>query len=171
MQKTTREHAASAERGRSCASCHMTANERGRHGHGFAASRDPALLSAALEVDASRDAEGQAVFTLASRGVGHAFPTGDLFRRLVLRVTTRGVVFEHPLGRTFRATRDASGAAVRFEATDERLSSSRRIVLPLSGKPGELAWEVTYQRVTGVQQTPPFAVDVEAETVLARGKL
>ena len=43
--------------------------------------------------------------------------------------------------------------------------------LALGGAPGDCAWEVVYQRVTGVAQTPPFAVAVEAELVLARGTL
>jgi hypothetical protein len=171
MQKTALEHAASEARDRSCASCHMPRSERGRASHRFTASRDATLLSAALDVRASRDDDGRALFVLASRGVGHAFPTGDLFRRLVLRVKTPRGVIEHPFGRTFRASRDASGAIVRFESSDARLSPSQRVALPIPGAPGDLAWEIAYQRVTGVAQSPPGGTDVEDEIILARGTL
>lgn len=171
MQKTATEHATSALHDRSCASCHMPSNAAGKRSHRFTASRDPALLSSALDVKASREAGGRVVFVLASRGVGHAFPTGDLFRRLVLRVKTPRGSRELAFGHTFRATRDEAGATTRFEASDTRVSSSRSVTLALGGTPGDCAWEVAYQRVTGVAQSPPFQANVEAETVLARGRL
>lgn len=171
MQKTVTEHAASAQREQSCASCHMPSDASGRRSHRFTASRDFALLSAAVDVKASRDANGHVAFSLSSRGVGHAFPTGDLFRRLVLRVKTPRGTREQAFGRTFRATRDAAGTTTRFEASDSRIAPSQRVELALGGAPGDCAWEVVYQRVTGVAQTPPFAVAVEAEVLLAHGTL
>jgi hypothetical protein len=174
MQRTAGEHAASPARARECSSCHMPKTERGRGAHGFASSRDDALLASALDVKVAREeGAGRAVWTLASREVGHAFPTGDLFRRLVLRVRTPRGTIEHAFERTFRATRDAAANYVRFETTDTRLVAGqpRRVELAVPGAAGACAWEVVYQRVTSVDQSPPFAVHVESETVLARGSI
>lgn len=174
MQKTATEHAASASRAQTCASCHMPRGERGRSGHVFAASRSPATLARALDVTASRDAAGRAVFVLTARDVGHAYPTGDLFRRLLLRVKTARGTIEQPLERTFRAAREPDGTTVRFEATDTRLAPSRRVEIPLAGAAGaagDASWQVLYQRLTGVAQTPPFGVMIEDEVVVAHGAL
>jgi hypothetical protein len=151
--------------------------------HTFDVSRNRDLLASALEVRAVRNGNGDAMFTLTARGVGHAFPTGDLFRRLVLRATAarssggnsssdppvragdgRRVALEYPFWRTFRA--DSEGR--RFEVTDNRLAPSQRVTVPLEGP---LEWEVVYQRVTAVAQTPPYDIDVEAELPLVRGSL
>ncbi|MBS2018026.1 MAG: hypothetical protein JST00_34445 [Deltaproteobacteria bacterium] len=165
MQKTMTEHAASRERDRSCASCHMPA--RADHaGHGVAVAADRALLAAALEVKVAREDDGRARFTLTSKGVGHAFPTGDLFRRLVLRVKTPRATVEHAFERRFRAQRDAKGVPVRFELSDSRPAPSRSVALPA---PAGSTWEVVYQRITAVAQTPPFGATVESEVVLEKG--
>lgn len=172
MQKTATEHAGSAYADRTCASCHMPASDNGRRTHRFAASRDATLLANALDVQATREKNGRLLFVLSSRAVGHAFPTGDLFRRLVLRLTTARGVREQPFERSFRATRDGvTGTTTRFETSDTRLAPSRRLELDVAAPEGGCAWELVYQRVTGVGQTPPFRADVEAETVLAHGTL
>lgn len=168
MQKTVSEHAASPSRDRSCAACHMDTDARGRRTHRFTASRDPRLLASSIDVVASR-AGGRATFVLTARGVGHAFPTGDLFRRLVLRVTTPRGILERALGRSFRALRDVAGRTVRFESSDGRLAPARRIDLPIG--PDAARWEIVYQRVTAVSQSLPFGATVEAEIRLAAGDL
>ncbi|AKU94411.1 hypothetical protein AKJ09_01075 [Labilithrix luteola] len=172
MQKTATEHATSTYGDRTCTTCHMPKSDSGRRSHRFTASRDATMLAAALHVKASREANGHLSFELSSLGVGHAFPTGDLFRRLVLRLKTARGVREQSFERSFRATRDpANGKTSRFEATDTRLAPSRRFELDVAAPEGGCSWELVYQRVTGVGQTPPFTADVEAETVLARGTL
>lgn len=164
MQRTASEHAAAPAKDRSCASCHMAGS-----GHRFPASRDPALLAAAITVRATREPDGVARFVLEPRDVGHAFPTGDLFRRLVLRLTTKRGVREHAFERTFRSERHGDGAPVRVEASDSRLSGRREVVLPLAS--AATRWQLVYQRVTASAQTPPFERGIEAETVLASGTL
>src|SRR5436190_15942966 len=139
----------------------MPKNEGGKSGHRFAASRDRDFLAKALEVSVERK-EGSAFFTLTARDVGHAFPTGDLFRRLVVRLRTEHGVLEQPLSRNFGAAR-----GVRYEASDLRLQPKRHFGLPL-GIGSAATWEVAYQRVTAVAQAPPFTSTVEAELVLAR---
>ena len=84
MQATVTEHAESAFADTPCADCHMPWTGEGpeRHrDHTFAASRDPQMLQAAVVVDAERN-DGAVTLRLSPGRIGHAFPTGDLFRRL-----------------------------------------------------------------------------------------
>ena len=154
MQRTMSEHAASAARDRSCASCHMKEGS-----HAFPASRDADLLARSVEVEARRDGS-EVSFTLRARDVGHAMPTGDLFRRLVLRVQTRRGVVERPFARTFRG---------HTETNDTRLAPERRVVLDVPD--GPIAWSLVHQRVISARQAPPYDVTVDGETPLAQGAL
>jgi hypothetical protein len=175
MQATITEHAKAPSdvAARACADCHMRRDDRGRASHDFPASRDPEQLARAIDVVATRAADGRLVFTLTSRGVGHAFPTGDLFRRLVLRLKTPHGVIERSFARAFRAERAPDGRSIRHCTSDTRVDGSRIVELPLElDEPNApLSWELVYQRVTAVEQTPPFHVDVEAETRLHAGVL
>ena len=95
MQTTLTEHAGSALAGESCQSCHMPSTGPGRRSHGFAASRDPEMLRSAVSVVAARPEADVVTLTLSLGRVGHAFPTGDPFRRLQLEldaVTPEGLV-------------------------------------------------------------------------------
>lgn len=59
-----------------------TSSSRPHRSYGFAATRDPDFLRQAAR--AVRDGATTLVLPLAPGAVGHAFPTGDLFRRLEL---------------------------------------------------------------------------------------
>ena len=92
MQSTISEHRKSPFAEVSCAGCHMPVRGRGAQGHrshAFAASRDPKALRSTLEIEARRDEEGL-VMAIAPGAVGHAMPTGDLFRRLRVEVEQGG---------------------------------------------------------------------------------
>jgi Cytochrome c554 and c-prime len=85
MQSTLTEHAQSRFAAVPCAECHMPWVGEGpqRHrSHAFAASRDPVMLGSAVDVRAERAPGGRIVLQLTPGRIGHAFPTGDLFRRL-----------------------------------------------------------------------------------------
>lgn len=96
MQTTVSEHWASPQRDRSCADCHMPrvtgADGRVHRSHAFTGSRDPDGMRAAFTVRASRPAADRVRLTLDLReeNIGHAFPTGDLLRRLTLAVAVEG---------------------------------------------------------------------------------
>lgn len=167
MQKTALEHAESPSRDRACASCHMPTGARGRKSHAFVASRDPAHLASALLAEVKTRGAAR-VLVLQARGVGHAFPTGDLFRRLVVRIQTPRGRHEEPLGRSFRNYQNASGERLRAESQDARLGAAKPVEVTLPAD-GPVHWEVLYQRVIGVSQIPPFDATVEEEVVLARG--
>lgn len=88
LQNTLVEHYASEAyaRGTSCVACHMPGGS-----HGFPGIHDPQRLAGAVTVGVTaRREQGTVVVavTLAGAAIGHAFPTGDVFRRGVLRVTT-----------------------------------------------------------------------------------
>ena len=86
MQSTWTEWAAyAAANGKgTCQSCHMPDGK-----HTFKGGHDIDLLRASVQVDVAVNGE-EAVFTLRSVGVGHHFPTGDLFRNLQLQVKENG---------------------------------------------------------------------------------
>lgn len=99
MQDTYEEWALSApgRAGVQCQGCHMPevrgANGRTHRSHRFPGTRDPEFLRSALRVDASARREGDEVIvslTVVPLRIGHAFPTGDLFRRGELRAWTDG---------------------------------------------------------------------------------
>lgn len=89
MQSTVSEHRRSAYADRSCADCHMPLVGEGRRAHRSHAFAAREGLADAVKVDARW--EGQAlVVTVEPSGVGHALPTGDLFRRLSVSVSAEG---------------------------------------------------------------------------------
>jgi len=185
MQSTRSEHADSPFADAGCAGCHMPMVEGGRglatgkhRSHAFAASRDPALLRSSARITATRS-EGSVRVHIEPVSLGHAFPTGDLFRRI--EVSAEAVGADH------RVAAEASRYLARhFEVDkvtrvkkltrDDRVSSREARVVDLdlgeaaAGKP--IAWRVAYQRVEH-----PTTVDnegaavVEGEVVLAEGVL
>jgi hypothetical protein len=97
LQDTLAEWARStaADEGRTCQACHM-AERRDPDGvrrtsHALRGLDDPQLLAEAVRVDgeALADATGVTVrLELRGHRIGHAFPTGDLFREAVLTLRT-----------------------------------------------------------------------------------
>lgn len=149
MQTTVTEHRASPLAAISCASCHARRAPDGHVDHRFAVTRESEFLRAALELTAERTAKGVEV-RLATRNVGHAMPTGDLFRRM--RVIVRATSADHAslgeeevlLGRRF-----SRRAGVPYEREDSRIRGSRSI--PLEGDwltaASTIDIEVRYERV------------------------
>jgi hypothetical protein len=113
---------------------------------------------------------------LAASSIGHDLPTGDMFRRLVVRATAgaerartvtlaRRFVLEHRGPATFRR-----------QVGDDRLPGSgepRRVTLTFARDVArdEVRWQVVYQRMDdGMAQT--FGVDQSKdEVILAEGTL
>lgn len=152
LQSTVTEHAASAASAVPCASCHMKARGSTRD-HGFAVSRDAEVLARAIGLlDARRTGE-RVTFSLAARGVGHAFPTGDLFRELRVRAwieTADGHVrgeTEAALHRDWDAHRRAFGSPRAPDPlADTRLFDEPRafvIAIPAEARDEPLVLRVT----------------------------
>ena len=183
MQSTVSEHAASRYTDVSCANCHMRRAKSGHADHRFNLARDAALLKAALSVQARRVGPQTVEVILGSIGVGHAFPTGDLFRRL--EISAEAVGPEHSsmasaatyLTRRFVTQRAAHGVARRVLLGDDRLGAreqGQRVVqleLGPDASKWPIAWRVAYQRVEhpGKVGQPDAVLDGELE--LAQGVL
>lgn len=162
MQRTIGEHRRSQARDQACQACHMppTASEGGEvhRSHGFHVVGEPRMLRAAARITGARevDEQGRAIVrvTLEPRAVGHAFPTGDVHRRLRVRVEGDDdrCVAERFLARHFALARTGPGAAVRVELDDDRVGVGREpqiveLALPSACVDQPLRWSVTYQRV------------------------
>jgi len=85
MQSTMSEHTRSPFADRTCTSCHMPKGADGHRDHRFDVSRNEALLRRSIDVQTRRTTEGIAI-DLITKDVGHAMPTGDLFRRMLVVV-------------------------------------------------------------------------------------
>jgi hypothetical protein len=178
MQTTVREHDRSRGNNQSCADCHMPVVQ-GHKSHSFAQVRDPEWLRKSLEVNAKRGDFQELVVTLRQTNSGHAFPTGDLFRRLEVGAVLRDVRGrkvrrdERYLARHFIERRGASG---RYLESDDRIFDSV-VLLDLDVAPPQSAqgpfhgsYWVKLQRVATVGEgSRANEAVVESEVVLAEG--
>lgn len=155
MQSTATEHAASPMRATPCADCHMPRGQDGRRSHRFTVS--DAMIKSALRVRATRTGPSTLALRLEPLAVGHAMPTGDLFRRLAVevRLASEGgrVVARRYLARHFRPS-IAGPLPYRTLARDDRPGARGGapvdVVLELgdAAKGKAVAWEVRYERVS-----------------------
>ncbi|MDI1445506.1 multiheme c-type cytochrome [Polyangium sp. 6x1] len=184
MQSTVSEHRASPFAGASCAECHMPLVGEGaskHRSHVFSASRDPALLRASVRITATRRGAGTVAIHLEPLAVGHAFPTGDLFRRLAVHAEAVGpdqnVLAEDVryLSRRFGRGKGRDGHSIKVLTGDDRVMPGAPSVITLSlGEKAEgapILWQVAYERVEHpIEESSDQAV-VEGEVVLAKGTL
>jgi hypothetical protein len=159
MQSTITEHRASEYRDVSCASCHMSRDSKGRRDHRFDVTRNPPFLKNALDVKVTRFKQGRIEFQLTSKGVGHAFPTGDLFRRIRVHVDVLGQEYSALysagafLTRTFETTKSPAGVVRRVLTSDTRISADptkpSRIIFDFSLESIKfpIEYSITYERV------------------------
>jgi hypothetical protein len=176
MQTTMREHARSKGSAQPCADCHMPLRE-GRRAHGFSEVRDAGWLRARLRAQAEV-VPGALRVTLEQVEPGHAFPTGDLFRRLEVRAELRdrsGRVLDGEARWLARQLRMMPGHGARQLVADDRVFDDPRIIdLPLEGlAPGGTAtFSVTYQRVASIGAGhDAAAAEVESQVRLHEGAL
>lgn len=177
MQWTMTEHARSGAAAIACAGCHMPANASGRKSHVFAASRDPAMLARAVQIAAEREGASRVRVVLRPEHLGHAFPTGDLFRRVEVLAQTEGpdhIVLSSDaryLGRHFELRSGSPGR--RLVRDDRVLGEPVTVVLELgaiaAGRP--IAYRVAYQRVEHPNGVDEEDVSLDGEVVLAQGVL
>lgn len=116
-----------------CVDCHMPGGA-----HTFPGARDRAFLGASVVVE-----EGGGRLRLEARGVGHAVPTGDVFRRLTVEVAAAGGPWRvvDTVGLEF-AVDVVDGAPRQRLERDTRLLPGVPREVPL---PGDTArWRVTW---------------------------
>ena len=158
MQRTASEHAASAFAGTACDSCHMPrvgVEQRPHRDHRFQV--DDAMLARAIVVDATPAGVTRVALRIRPGAVGHAMPTGDLFRRLEVRVVATGDAGEELgsatrfLARTFRIERTGAGTFTKRDARDDRVGAGLEPCFELdvgargAGRP--LSVTIDYQKV------------------------
>jgi hypothetical protein len=171
MQTTAREHSGSPSAGIPCASCHMP------HGsHAFADVRDPAWLAVHLRVDAEFAGDDAVRITLVQTTPGHAFPTGDLFRRLEVGWTERdahGVVVGRAARHLARHFEMGPGGPGRQLVDDDRVFDEPRAVeMRLTPRSRRVEWWVKLQRVAQIGTgRDPAEATIESEVPLHSGVL
>lgn len=128
-----------------CQSCHMPGGD-----HRMRGAHDVELLRRSLSVTAAADGAGTRL-TLASVGVGHGFPTGDLFRHLTVEVRTAGDADDGAwrtvdrMGRTFETRFDgAKQQAYKVETADTALVPGVPRIVRLASTQAALTWRVRY---------------------------
>jgi hypothetical protein len=182
MQRTVSEHAASGASETTCADCHMP-RTAGRRSHAFASTRDPESHRRAVVARAERAGESTLRIHLETRGVGHAYPTGDLFRRVTVEAEVAGPDFQRVasaevfLARHFTTGRDRDGAPLRVEVRDDRIGAEPGaptvVDVPLgpkaSGQP--ITWRVSLDRVLHVSDTREAGAVVPDRILLASGEV
>ena len=184
MQATLHEHAESGARDVPCASCHMprVGSGSGRHrSHAFPGGHDPEFVKAGLRVRAERRARNRVVLVLQTAGVGHAFPTGDLFRRLEVSAEAIGSDDQVVAGaRRFLSRhwteKQRFAQVVREVSGDDRPTQTPREVqleLPLDAAAAALpiAWRVAYQRVEHPRSEADEDSVLDGEIEIASGTL
>ncbi len=181
MQSTVSEHARSPFGATSCTSCHLPKVADGHRDHRFHVSRNVPLLRAALQVVPRLVLDGVEI-ELVTRGVGHAMPTGDLFRRLVVLVRaedTSGVPLgeeEIVLGRRFDRRHGVASALEDTRIEGRRVVSLHREWIARADR---VSVTVRYERIAhalevidvrGERQSrdTPFASVLLSELVLDR---
>jgi hypothetical protein len=92
MQSTAHEHEVSRFADTPCQSCHMPTVGDGHsthRSHDFSVLGNREMIRGAATVTASRVGADQVAIAIAPGAIGHAFPTGDMFRRLEVRAEIR----------------------------------------------------------------------------------
>ncbi|MBK8257935.1 MAG: hypothetical protein IPK82_35380 [Polyangiaceae bacterium] len=177
MQATITENALLSTPARPCAECHMSAGTRGQKSHTFSASRDPVAMARAVIVEAERVSMSTVHIRLIPGEVGHAFPTGDLFRRVEVAVEVEGP--DHMslnseyryLTRHFEPRRHGAG---RQLVRDDRILGKAVTLTFNLGEAAEgrsITYRVSYQRVEHPNGVDESDAVVDGELVLAHGRL
>jgi hypothetical protein len=172
VQKTVSEHAASEYAGVSCTECHMPSRE-GHKDHRFLSGHAPERIASAVHVEVAR--AGAALRATIRVDAGHAFPTGDMFRRarlVVFAEGARGEIVanaERTFGRTWGALRAGEHAGARTQESDTRIRGAWSDTVALDDPSAPIVrvrWSLLYERVIAV--SGPH-VSVASSDVVAEG--
>lgn len=176
LQNTMEEWRSStaAANGRGCVDCHMD-------GHAFAGFDDRALLEKAVRVRIRARRRGDQVLVNASflprPELGHAFPTGDMFRVAILRIRLGDEETTYELRRHFATVSiEEPDGTVAFrvgQAADTRVmplpAAPRRVELSVPAAEGPLRWRLELHRL------PPALAEARAledtTRVIAQGRV
>ncbi len=159
VQKTMSEHAESSFAAVACTDCHM--GESGGHkDHRFLSGHAPERIGRALRVNLSRSTKTSSVHVAIQADTGHAFPTGDMFRRARLVVFAEGANgqivanAERIFGRTWGGVRGGEHAGARTQRSDTRIRGSWQEDVELEAPSAPITrvrWSLVYERVLAVR--------------------
>jgi len=139
LQATAAEHARSAASDRTCQDCHMP-RVGGRVDHRFGALSDPAMMRRAVRTRVRATAEPggslRVDVRLSPGQIGHAFPTGDMFRQGRFEVRRGADVEVERLQRWF-ARVPHEGAFYLAQVDDTRVPPDGARAFSLTLPPGE----------------------------------
>lgn len=171
VQKTFTEHASSDFAAVACIDCHMPVRD-GHRDHRFLGGHSPERIARALHVDVERTTP-DAVRVSIRVDAGHAFPTGDMFRRarLVLFAERADGAIVGDAERIFGRTWSSRSDGLRTEVGDTRIrgSWSEEIAFRDASAPiARIRWSVIYERAVSVR--PPH-INLASSDVLATGDL
>ena len=178
VQETVSEHAASIYTGVACAECHMPARD-GHKDHRFVSGHAPSQIARAVRVDVERAPErGADALRVAIRvDAGHAFPTGDMFRRARLMVFAEGARgeivadAERTFGRTWGGVTSGEHAGARLQQSDTRIRGSWAEVIDLGAPSAPIVrvrWTLLYERVVAMRGPH---VSIASSDTIAEGEL
>lgn len=153
--------------------------------HAFGVQGDRAMLGRAVTVTRAWLDRGAVHVAITPGAIGHAFPTGDLFRRVEVRaypVDSEGrrlaassvVVLE----RTFTATPVGRDALVQVERSDTRLaappiggSAEREITLAVPATTRRARYEIVWQRLSPMLAARHGLAMRDQETTVIEGQV
>jgi hypothetical protein len=172
MQGTVLEHRDSQFADKPCQDCHMplVGQTQPHKSHAFRVQGNVAMLRSAMRVTPSRSSPRSIRIALSVDGAGHAVPTGDMFRRIVVRAEALGAAepfaTQVVLARQFRRERTPHGSR-RLQIGDTRLPSGGQVhpvdlVFADDVSQFPIRWEVAYQRM-GPTEAALFGVDLSQD--------
>lgn len=192
VQKTLDEHASSELAGVSCVECHMPSRDlpsgRSHRDHSFVAGHSPSWIGRSVHVVVERAGPDRVRVDIRS-DAGHAFPTGDMFRRVKLLLfgdDEQGTIVassERTFGRTWGHVESGPFTNLRRELSDTRIRGrfTEEVTLDrgLAGKPpsdrgasspvaiARVRWVLVFERVLSMRGTDD--VTLESSDVIAEG--
>jgi len=127
---------------------------RTHRSHTFRVQGDRAMLAQAVELTGATLGKGEVQLAIAPGKIGHAFPTGDVFRRVEVRVEAMdaagralGAGATEILGRTFGPAPGGYEGVMRVQRSDSRLVGPRTLVLKVPAATRRARWQMVWQRL------------------------
>jgi len=160
-----------------CQDCHMpfVATGSGHRSHAFPGARDEALAARSIHVTASaRCVAGRTrvALRLEAAAVGHAVPTGDVFRRLEVSAALRArpaTRVSRDLERRFAVGRDG----LLRQVADERVpvGGAREVDLVLAGCGEIVDWSVDWLALDPTVADERAIPEADVRRPIARGRI